>query len=294
MELSRRAALSALALTSLGAVTACATQAAPAAPSSAPRSTRTPTPSPTPSPTATPTPTPTPTIDPGAVAARFADSVPTAWGLDLPGVRGTLRTQTTGPAVALTFDGCGGRGGSGVDQRLLDILRAEQVPATLFLNARWVEVNPQLAAELAADPLFVIGNHGTRHVPLSVTGRDAYGIPGTASAAEAVDEVWGNQTVLTELVGAPPRFFRPGTAFYDDVGVQIALALGTEPIGFAVNGDGGATFSAATVRREVGSAAPGSIVIAHLNRPGSGTADGIAGAIADLRARGIGFAHVDA
>lgn len=32
------------------------------------------------------------------------------------------------------------------------------------------------------DPLFAIGNHGTRHVPLSVTGRAMYGLKDTAGA----------------------------------------------------------------------------------------------------------------
>lgn len=167
------------------------------------------------------------------------------------------------------------------------------MPATLFLNSRWMDANPALTAELAADPLFVLGNHGTRHVPLSVTGREAYGIAGTASAQEAVDEVWQNHVRLTELLGAPPRFFRPGTAFYDDIGLAIVRDLGVEPIGFAVNGDGGATFPVRTVRREIGQAAGGAIVIAHMNQPGSATAEGVEGAIADLRARGVAFIHVD-
>lgn len=245
-----------------------------------------------PTPSAAPTPTPTPTVDPAAVAARYAGAAPTAFGLDLPGIR-----QTIAPAaalrVALTFDACGGRCGSRVDARLVDTLRREGVPATLFLNSRWIDANPALAADLAADPLFVIGNHGTRHVPLSVTGREAYGIAGTASSQEAVDEVWQNHVRLSELLGAPPRLFRPGTAFYDDIGLAIVRDLGVQPIGFAVNGDGGATFPARTVRREIGQAAGGSIVIAHMNQPGSGTAEGIEGAIADLRARGAAFVHVD-
>ncbi len=145
------------------------------------------------------------------------------------------------PRVALTFDACGGRGGSDVDSALIDGLRADGIPATLFLNSRWIQANPQLAADLAADPLFELGNHGTSHVPLSVTGRDAYGIPGTRSSQEAVDEVWGNHELLTTLTGRPPRFFRAGTAHYDEIGAQIVLDLGETPIGFSVNGDGGAS-----------------------------------------------------
>ncbi len=251
-----------------------------------------PPPSPTRAPVATPSPTPSPTVDPAAVAARYAGATPTAWGVDLPGIQTSLPAAAT-PRVVLTFDACGGRRGSQVDTRLLDTLRRESVPATLFLNSRWIEANTALAAELIADPLFVIANHGTRHVPLSVTGQAAYGIPGTASAAEAVDEVWQNQLVLTGMIGTAPQFFRPGTAHYDDIGLEIVHDLGVHAIGFAVNGDGGATFSPATVRHEVGTAPDGAIILCHMNQPAGGTAQGVEGAIADLRARGMSFSHVE-
>ncbi len=67
----------------------------------------------------------------------------------------------------------------------------------------------------------MIANHGTRHRPLSVTGRSAYGIAGTRSAGEVYDEVAGNQAKLTRLLGVPPRFFRSGTAYCDDIAARI-------------------------------------------------------------------------
>lgn len=280
----------------LAGLTGCAAPGDPAAggvhvATSAPGAEPTRSATPTATPTPTPAPSPTPAVDPTAVAARYAGATPTAWGVDLPGIVTSLPAGAS-PRVALTFDACGGRGGSQVDTRLLDTLRREGVPATLFLNSRWIQANTALATELIADPLFVIANHGTRHVPLSVTGQAAYGIPGTASAAEAVDEVWQNQLLLTGMIGTAPQFFRSGTAHYDDIGLAIVHDLGVHAIGFAVNGDGGATFSPKTVRHEVGGAPDGAIVLCHMNQPAGGTAEGIAGAIADLRARGLSFSHV--
>lgn len=191
------------------------------------------------------------------------------------------------PTVALTFDACGGPHADGIDQRLVDLLRREQVPATLFLNARWVGANTALAQDLANDPLFEIGNHGTRHVPLSVTGRSAYGIGGTRS----VDEVWDNHVLLSEMTGRAPRWFRSGTAHYDEVAAAIVSDLGELPVGFVVNGDAGATFSAAKVSHEVTAPATsgGAIVIMHMIRPGGGTAEGVRAALPVLRARGTRF-----
>lgn len=225
-------------------------------------------------------------IDPTAVAALDEHRAPTAWGMALPGV--TTSFAAAGRQIALTFDACWGA----CDEALLDALERNAVPAVLLLNSRWIDANPDRAGQLAANPLFEIGNHGTRHVPLSVTGRAAYGIAGTRSADEAVDEVWTNHQRLTALMGTPPTWFRPGTAYYDNVGVDIVGQLGERPLGFSVNGDYGATASASAVRANIVGAAPGSIVIAHMNHPGSGTAAGVTDAIAQLRATGWEFVPV--
>ncbi|WP_380283759.1 polysaccharide deacetylase family protein [Kitasatospora purpeofusca] len=313
MALSRRTLLAAAAGTALaGCSPTPAAQpptAAPptTAPSSPPPSVSAPpsaAPSPSPSPTATPTPTPTPTAAPSpsaapsaalptraAVTARYADAAPTTWGLDVPGVLTTL-PDAAAPAIALTFDACGGSGGSGYDAALVATLRAHGVPATLFLNARWIDANPGVFENLAADPLFEIANHGTVHRPLSVTGRSAYGIAGTRDPGEVYDEIAGNLAELTALLGHPPGFFRSGTAHYDDVATRIAADLGQRVAGFSTNADGGATLPAAQVQRELADAAPGGIVIAHMNRPGSGTARGVAAALPALLAAGRTFTRL--
>lgn len=244
----------------------------------------------TPSPTVTPTPTAAALSEQrlAAVTQRFQGRTPTAWGLETQGV--VLRNAQQ--AIALTFDACGGRDGSGVDTALLSLLRAQQVPATLFLNSRWIEANRALADQLAADDLFELANHGTRHLPLSVSGRSAYGIKGTGSVREVVDEVAGNHDLLVRLTGKEPRHFRPGTAYYDDVAVQIVRDLGEIPVNFDVNGDAGATFSTDQVVSAVGTARHGSIIISHMNQPKGMTAKGYAVALPKLKKAGFTFARL--
>jgi peptidoglycan/xylan/chitin deacetylase (PgdA/CDA1 family) len=181
------------------------------------------------------------------VIARYGRVRPTAWGINIPGAVSTL--PATDRVIALTFDACGGPHGSGYDRALLNFLRRRRVPATLFLNSRWIDANIPAFRGLAADPLFEIANHGTRHRPLSVTGRSAYGIPGTRDAGEVFDEVAGNRDELGALLGRPPRFFRSGTAHHDDVAARIVADLGERVVGFDVNGDAGATFSPDQVHR---------------------------------------------
>jgi peptidoglycan/xylan/chitin deacetylase (PgdA/CDA1 family) len=223
------------------------------------------------------------------VVERYRGVAPTAWGLSTPGVH--LKLGTDQPVVALTFDACGGphpRGaGSGYDRELIALLRRYRVRATLFLNRRWMAANPGITAELLADPLFEIGNHGTRHVPLSVTGRSAYGIRGTSGRGEVYDEIMGNQAVLAERMGRGPAWFRPGTAFCDDVAVRLAGDLGVRVAGFRVNGDEGATASRAQVVARLGAVQGGDIVISHFNRPEHNTFEGYRDGLPRLLDRGL-------
>ena len=253
---------------------------------------------PTPSRQRLPIPDRTPTRKPGAdnlasrkaLIRRYSGKKPTAWGEAVPRV--VRRLPTTDRVVALTLDACGGRTGSGYDAELIETLRRKRVPATLFINARWIDANPRKFRKLAADPLFEIANHGTAHRPLSVTGRSVYGIAGTASVAEVIDEVAVNQRLITKLTGAAPAFFRSGTAYYDDVAVRVVSDLGLRVVNFNVLGDAGATYSAAQVVAAMLSSTPGSIILAHMNRPDRGTAEGIAAALPKLRKRGFRFVHL--
>lgn len=204
----------------------------------------------------------------------------------LPGL--VRRTESEG--VVLTLDACGGKHGSRVDDELLRYLRDERIPAVIFVNKRWVEANPTPFRQLAEEQdLFDIGNHGTRHVPLSIAGHSQYGIPGTRDAGEVFDEVMGNHTFLTRELGYPPRYFRTGTAWYDEVAVEIVRACGETPVGFDINGDAGATFSATQVTHAVQSATAGSIILAHCNQPRGDTYEGLRRAIPKLRASGLTF-----
>jgi peptidoglycan/xylan/chitin deacetylase (PgdA/CDA1 family) len=231
-----------------------------------------------------------PALTRAQVVARYGHLRPHTWGFGGPGVVRDLHTSRR--VIALTFDACGGPGGSGYDQALIGFLRRREVPATLFLNSRWIGANAAAFGQLAAEPLFEIANHGTRHLPLSVTGRSAYGIGGTRNAGEVYDEVAANQARLRRLLGVPPRLFRAGTAYCDDVAARIVTAMADRLVSFSVNGDGGATFTPGQVRSTVTAAPGGSIVICHMNHPESGTAQGIAASVPYLLARGYRFARL--
>ncbi|WP_124728404.1 polysaccharide deacetylase family protein [Staphylospora marina] len=225
------------------------------------------------------------------IRETYRGVTPKEWGEQVRGV--ITRFETKEPLIALTFDACGGPRGSKFDQALVDHLIREQIPATLFVNSRWIDANRDTFLRLSENPLFEIGNHGTEHRPLSVNGRSVYGIRGTSDPAHAFREVWLNHEKIRNLTGREPKFFRAGTAYYDEVAVRIVHETGERVAGFDVVGDGGARFSASQVKQALLSAKPGSIVILHFNQPNGETFEGLRQAIPVLKQRGFRFVKLE-
>lgn len=218
---------------------------------------------------------------------QFQYYTPKAWGENIPGVM--TRMKTGQKAIALTFDACGGPHGSGYDQKLIDYLVRERIPATLFINARWIDANPDLFRTLAKNRLFELENHGYQHRPLSMNGKSAWGIRGTENAAQVVDEILLNERKIQDITGRRPIYFRSGTAYYDDVSVRIVKEIGLLPVNYEILGDAGGYFNASQVRDALLSAKPGSVVLLHMNIPGKDTAEGLMAAVPILRERGFRF-----
>ena len=179
----------------------------------------------------------------GGIGHAFAPSpaTPQLWGEDIPGVRTHLNTQE--PVIALTLDACGGKRGNGFDKKLINWLRKHHIPATLFITGRWINANEEIAKELASSPLFEIENHGMNHCPCSVSGRSAYGIPGTGSVEEVMREVSDATVIIKKVTNRQPRFFRSGTNYYDEVALALIEDLGYNVVGYSIAGDEGATLS---------------------------------------------------
>lgn len=226
------------------------------------------------------------------VESEYGGRIPHEWSENVRGVRTRLRTGDK--VLALTLDACGSSNGKGFDAALIEFLEQERIPATLFINARWIDANPELFKKLAAEPLFEIANHGLLHRPASVTGRSVYGIAGTSNVGQLVDEVEGNARKIFELTGVRTRYYRSGTAYYDEVAVEVSRYLGHEVIGFSILGDAGATYSKEQVKHALLGAQPGDIAILHMNHPAGGTAAGVIAAVPELKRRGFRFVRLSA
>lgn len=207
----------------------------------------------------------------------------------LPGIKKSIVTNDK--IIALTFDACGGRNGSGYNKNVIEYLRAEKIPATLFINSRWIDANPALFMELAKDKLFEIENHGLQHRPGCITGAEIYGIKGCTSVGELVDEIELNARKIEQLTGRRPIFFRAGTAYFDEAGVKLCYGLNHIPLNFdIISGDPDLNLTVDSMNKNIlRKVKPGSIIIMHFNRPKTKTSDLLKTVVPELRKMGYSF-----
>lgn len=199
------------------------------------------------------------------------------------------RLDTSSPAhardVALTLDACGGA----YDRDVITTLVRLKVPATIFVTRRWLDANPAATRELLAHPeLFEIENHGSAHVP-AVVGGSVYGLRGPRDVTGVEREVLGGAQAISRAASQPPTWYRGAGAAYDAQAEQCIARLGYHIAGFSLNADAGATLGEAAVAQRLRRVQPGDIVIAHMNRPAAGTAEGLAAALPELLARNVRF-----
>lgn len=110
--------------------------------------------------------------DPSYVQLREKDAAellhvrPGHWGEFVKGVDEDIVTQQK--YIAFTFDACGGPHVDGFNKTLIDLLRKEKVPVTLFVTGRWIDANFEAFLNLSCYTLFEIENHGLNHKPCSI------------------------------------------------------------------------------------------------------------------------------
>lgn len=221
------------------------------------------------------------------IMAKYADKEPLFFGENILGVYTRIKTQEK--ILALTFDACGGKHGSEVDEELIAYLIQEEIPATLFINARWMKANEEFFLELSKISFLNLQNHGMEHKPLSTTGESVYGISGTLNLEEVLHEVLGQQKEMESLIYKSPKLFRSGTAYYDDIAIEVLDDLGVKAVNFSILGDAGATYSVQEMLSSAQRAKPGDILLYHMNQPEKQVAAGIKEVIPMLREKGFKF-----
>jgi peptidoglycan/xylan/chitin deacetylase (PgdA/CDA1 family) len=224
-----------------------------------------------------------------SIVEKYKDKKPKVSGAYITGVK--LKIDTKEKIMALTLDACGGPKGSKYDKELIDYLIEKKIPATLFINARWIDANPAIFAELAANPLFEIESHGLYHKPCVVTGNEHYGVKGTKDAGEVVDEVKLSAMKIEAVTGKKVLFYRPGTAVCDNVALAIVKELGYEAVSFNLFTY---DFDQSSTAKKIADCLikgtkPGAIILMHMNFPERNTLEGLKIAMPVIMSKGYKF-----
>jgi peptidoglycan-N-acetylglucosamine deacetylase len=190
------------------------------------------------------------------------------------------RVNTPEPVVAITFDACATKKGwYGFDRDVFDILKREQVPATIFVSGRWVDTHPEAMGDLTSDPLIEFGDHSYDHPHM------------TQLPAERVGEEIDQTEAALGRYGRRSVAFRPPFGDWNRRVMEIVLGKNLPTVTWdVVSGDPSLkTTTAAMIRAVVGHARSGSIIIFHINGRGWKTHEALPAILSGLHDRGFRF-----
>jgi peptidoglycan/xylan/chitin deacetylase (PgdA/CDA1 family) len=169
----------------------------------------------------------------------------------------------SGPAncrtIALTFDMCPVKEGSGYDRALVQVLMQRHIPATFFLSGRWIDQHDAETRELLSVPFFELGTHGETHVSLA-------GLPADVERRE----ILGPVTRLDTRYQRTATLFRPPYGEFRPETVKLVEAAGLKFVLWSiVSGDPDPHLTATAIINDIEwRARPGSLIIFHANGRG--------------------------
>lgn len=187
------------------------------------------------------------------------------------------------PRIALTFDACATKVPSGYDERLIRVLVANRIPATLFLGGKWMAEHPDATRYLAAQAHFELGNHSFLHPHLTALPDD-----------RVRQELEWTQAVMYSLTGRQALLFRAPYGEIDERVARLAAQMGLTVVQYDLaSGDPDARSTAdGLVKAVLQGARSGSIIVMHMNGRGWHTAEALPAIIGALHQRGYEFTQV--
>jgi peptidoglycan/xylan/chitin deacetylase (PgdA/CDA1 family) len=196
------------------------------------------------------------------------------------------RFPAAGKVVALTFDGCEGKGKPAwLDPAIVAALEREGVPATLFVTGLFARRNAAELARLAASPLIEVENHSWDH-PQHME---------RLTAEQALAQVADADAAIAAVTGRVPRFFRFPAGHYDAATLAAVEGTGHRVVHWSwESGDPSPGLDPARLKSWVLSKARGGdILIFHINGRAPATARALPEMLAELKRRGFTFVRLD-
>ncbi len=184
--------------------------------------------------------------------------------------------KTEEKKVAISFD-CAW--GVEYTDKLLEIMKEENVPCTFFMVEFWTEKYPEYVKKIDEHG-HEIGTHSATHPEMSKLNKSAIEKELTTSS-EAISSVTGKKVEL----------FRPPYGDYNDLLIETAQSMGLYTIQWDVDSLDWKNLSASEIEKRVVSRVKnGSIVLFHNN--GLHTAEALPGVIKSLKSQGYEFVRI--
>ena len=125
--------------------------------------------------------------------------------------------EPTRKVLYLTFDAGYENGCTG---KILDILKAQQVPAAFFLVGNYLEKNADLVRRMVAEG-HIVGNHTLHHHDMSKL----------AAKEDFSRELTDLEALYREVTGQEmPKYYRPPQGIYSEENLRMAKELGYKTV----------------------------------------------------------------
>ena len=109
---------------------------------------------------------------------------------------------------------------NGCTAQILDVLKANEVPAAFFLVGNYIEKNPDLVRRMVNEG-HTVGNHTMHHYDMSTLSDKA------AFSKELTDL----ETLYRDTIGSEmPKFYRPPQGIYSEENLKMAQELGYQTV----------------------------------------------------------------
>ena len=125
--------------------------------------------------------------------------------------------DATRPVIYLTFD-AGYENGS--TEKILDILKKQEISAAFFLVGNYIEKNADLVRRMVEEG-HIVGNHTMHHPDMSrISEKEAF-----------QEELEGLERLFLEKTGKElPKFYRPPQGTYSEENLKMAKDLGYKTV----------------------------------------------------------------
>ncbi|ETT53716.1 polysaccharide deacetylase family protein [Paenibacillus sp. FSL H7-0350] len=156
---------------------------------------------------------------------------------------------------------------------MLDILDAEKVKVTFFLDGSWLSRNKELAAEMLKRG-HEVENHAYTHPKMSILSR-----------TRATAEIEKTQKLLKESLGVTNKWFAPPSGDFNQQTVEIAASLGLKTVLWTLDTVDWRNPSPESVVAKISRRVePGTLILMH---PTASSSQALRGMIRGIRAKGL-------